>query len=125
MKIADCIKECRLRRTDKVVLKDFRRQAFEQRGMTAVIYEDMDYYYLRISLPFDFNEKGIYAIEWGEWLQNIRAIEATAFGVEMLVSVSKGGTCNILMNNPEKPFIHPDYPNLPIIAPPSQLELKI
>jgi hypothetical protein len=126
MDIQTYLKQHRITRTDKVVLNKFRQDAFDEKGMKAVVYENADYYHLRISVPFDFNEKGRWAIEWGEWLKSILAIQATAFGVDMLVQVSKGGTCNILMNNPEKPFTHPDYPKLPIIAPPAgELTLKL
>jgi hypothetical protein len=126
MNIQTYIKEHRITRTDKVVLKKFRQEAFDEKGMKAIVYENSDYYHLRISVPFDYNEKGRWDIEWGEWLQNILAIESTAFGVDMLVSITKGGTCNILMNNPDKPFVDLDFPKLPRIAPPQgELTLKL
>lgn len=127
MNIPDYIKTSHIHKVkdNKVVLKKFTQDSFAERGISATIYEDSDLYFLWIALPFTFNDNGRFSIGWGEWLQNILAIDAKAFGIELFVSIRKGGTCNVLMNNPDKPFISPDYPKLPIIAPPGELKLSI
>ena len=122
MNIQKCIKEYHLTRTDKVVIRDWHKEDFDARAITAIIYENADYYHVRLSIPFDYNEKGTLAIGWGDWLKTILAIESSAFGIEMLVSIK--GT-DMIMKNPEKSFEGTPYSVSYLMPPPEQLTLKI